>query len=132
MVESAQQRLIVLVGADDWAEAGRAADDYLAVLAPHENLLQADEQIAQQPQQDWLALFQQHRLVLVTPGDEAALRSQAQPYWVDTALAKLYSPFGGVKPGAWQGRSVRLIRRVGSSAHAGDAGAATRRPTVCQ
>ena len=57
---------------------------------------------AQQPQQDWLALFQQHRLVLVTPGDEAALRSQAQPYWVDTALAKLYSPFGGVKPGAWR------------------------------
>ena len=101
MVESAQQRLIVLVGADDWVEAGRAADNYLAVLAPHKNLLQADEQIAQQPQQDWLALFQQHRLVLVTPGDEAALRSQAKPYWVDTALAKLYSPFGGVKPGAW-------------------------------
>ena len=102
MVESAQQRLIVLVGADNWVEAGRAADNYLAVLAPHKNLLQADEQIAQQPQQDWLALFQQHRLVLVTPGDEAALRSQAQPYWVDTALAKLYSPFGGVKPGAWR------------------------------
>ena len=101
MVESAQQRLIVLVGAGDWVEAGRAADNYLAVLAPHKNLLQADEQIAQQPQQDWLALFQQHRLVLVTPGDEAALRSQAKPYWVDTALAKLYSPFGGVKPGAW-------------------------------
>ncbi len=46
MVESAQQRLIVLVGADDWAEAGRAADNYLAVLAPHKNLLQADEQIS--------------------------------------------------------------------------------------
>ena len=43
MVESAQQRLIVLVGAGDWAEAGRAADNYLAVLAPHKNLLQADD-----------------------------------------------------------------------------------------
>ena len=34
MVDSAQQRLIVLVGADDWVEAGRAADIYHAVLAP--------------------------------------------------------------------------------------------------
>ena len=33
MVDSAQQRLIVLVGADDWVEAGRAADIYHAVLA---------------------------------------------------------------------------------------------------
>ena len=35
MVDSAQQRLIVLVGADDWAQASRAADAYHAVLAPH-------------------------------------------------------------------------------------------------
>ncbi|MGZ3236319.1 MAG: MMPL family transporter, partial [Burkholderiaceae bacterium] len=29
MVDSAQQRLIVLIGADDWAQAQRAADAYV-------------------------------------------------------------------------------------------------------
>jgi predicted exporter len=102
MVESAQQRLVVLVGADDWVQAGRAADAYRAVLAPHSQILRSDGQAMQRTQQDWLALFQPHRLALVTPGDEAALRSQSKQYWVDTALAKLYSPLGSMKPGAWQ------------------------------
>ena len=35
MVDSAQQRLIVLVGTGDWTQAVRAADAYLGVLAPH-------------------------------------------------------------------------------------------------
>jgi predicted exporter len=102
MVDAAQQRLIVLVGAEDWDQASRAADIYRAVLAAHNSLLQPDDQIAKQAPQDWLALFRQHRLALLTPGAEAALRSQAKPYWIDIALAKLYSPFGGIKPGAWQ------------------------------
>ena len=42
MVDSAQQRLIVLVGADDWAQASRAADAYDRVLAQHPDLLQSD------------------------------------------------------------------------------------------
>src|SRR5258708_26080311 len=92
MVASAQQRLIVLVGADDWVEAGRAADNYLAVLAPHKNLLQADEQIAQQPQQDSLALFQQHRLLPPTARQARAVRNPAQPHCVASALAKLFYP----------------------------------------
>ena len=102
MIESAQQRLIVLVGADDWGTAGRAADSYLDVLASHKNLLQPDEDLSPHAQQDWLALFEKHRLVLVTSADEAALRSRSNPYWIDVALTKLYSPFGGIKPGAWQ------------------------------
>ncbi len=102
MVQSAQQRLIVLVGADDWGEAGRAADRYLEALASHKNLLQPDEDLSPHAQQDWLALFEKHRLVLVTSADEAALRSRSNQYWVDVALTKLYSPFGGIKPGAWQ------------------------------
>jgi len=102
MVDSAQQRMIVLVGADDWAQASRAAGTYLSVLAPRNNLLQPDEQITDHSQQDGIALARQHRLVLVTSRDEAALRSQPKQYWVDTALAKLYNPFGRIEPGTWQ------------------------------
>ena len=35
MVDTAQQRVVVLIGADNWGRASRAADSYLAVLKPH-------------------------------------------------------------------------------------------------
>ncbi len=102
MVDSAQQRLIVLVGADDWVQAGRAADIYHAVLAPHADLLQLDDRTMVQTQQDWLAPFQPHRLTLLTPREESAMRSQSKQYWIDRALSNLYSPFVGLKLGAWR------------------------------
>jgi predicted exporter len=102
MVDSAQQRLIVLVGANDWAQARRAADAYHAVLAPRTDLLQSDDSLAAQTQRDWLALFQHHRLALLTPREEAALRSQPRQYWVDAALSRVYSPFAGPKLDAWR------------------------------
>ena len=100
VVGSTQQRLIVLVGADDWAQASRAADAYRAELIPHAELLRLDER-AHQWRED-LLLFRRHRLVLLTTGDEIALRSRPGSYWIDSALSKLYSPFGGIKPSAWQ------------------------------
>lgn len=102
MVDSAQQRLIVLVGADDSAQAGRAADAYSAVLKPHSDLLKLSTGVTEQAQGEWLALFQKHRLSLMTPTDAAALRDQPQQRWVETALSKLYSPFAGPKLGSWQ------------------------------
>jgi predicted exporter len=102
MVDSAQQRVIVLVGAADWDQARRAADAYRAVLAPHGELLQMTDGLGEQTQRDWLALFQEHRISLITPQDEAALRSESAQYWTDAALSKLYSPFAGPKLGSWQ------------------------------
>ena len=98
-VAATQQRLIVLVGAVGWQEARRAADAYLAVLAGHNQLLRLEQ--ADRWQQDE-QLFQQHRLGLLTAADELALKSQTKAYWVELALAKLYSPFGGLKLSAWQ------------------------------
>ncbi|WP_051068349.1 MULTISPECIES: MMPL family transporter [unclassified Janthinobacterium] len=101
MVDSAQQRLVVLVGAADWADATRAADAYSAVLAGRADLFQAAA-VDEKTQGDWLALFQQHRLTLLTAQQEAQLRSEPAQFWLEAALAKLYSPFGGPKLGAWQ------------------------------
>ena len=100
VVASTQQRLLVLVGAEDWEQARRAADAYYAVLTPHSELLRLDQR-AKQWQEDG-ALSRQHRLVLLTAGDDIALRSQPESYWIDLALTKLYSPFAGIKPAAWQ------------------------------
>src|SRR5215510_2928747 len=72
MVDSAQQRLIVLVGADEWHQARRAADVYQAVLASRPYALQLDHRMVKQNHHEWLARFQQHRLTLLTrPGESA-------------------------------------------------------------
>lgn len=101
MVDAAQQRLIVLVGAADWQDAVRAADAYSAVLAARKDIFEATP-VGEQTQSDWLSLFQQHRLTLLTAQQEAQLREQPPQFWLDAALAKLYAPFGGPKLGAWQ------------------------------
>jgi predicted exporter len=98
-VASTQQRVIVLVGADNWQDTRRAADAYLAALAGHGELLRLDQGADQWLQDE--SLFGKHRSALVTAADEARLENQPENYWVDRALAKLYSPFG-VKPSAWQ------------------------------
>lgn len=101
MVDAAQQRVIVLVGADDWQDAKRAADAYSAVLAARRDVFQATP-INEQTQNDWLSLFQRHRLALLTAPQEQQLRGEAPQFWLDTAMAALYAPFGGPKLGAWR------------------------------
>jgi predicted exporter len=101
MVDAAQQRVIVLVGATDWQDAMRAADAYSAVLSAHKNIFDATP-VTEQTQNDWLALFQQHRLTLLTAQQEKQLHEQPAQFWQEAALAKLYAPFGGPKVGSWQ------------------------------
>ncbi|HET9917320.1 MAG TPA: MMPL family transporter, partial [Candidatus Binatia bacterium] len=101
-VEAAQQRVIVLIGAPDWEDARRAAAVYRKNLAPFRHLVYAAETISERTEADWLATFKNHRLALLTSEDDAALRGQAPSYWLDRALAKLYSPFAGPQPLAWQ------------------------------
>jgi predicted exporter len=102
MVESAQQRLVVLVGAPDWQQAQRAADAYRAVLARHPELLTQDDGASEQTQRDWLAPFSGSRLGLLTAQQRKDLQTQPAAYWSQHALSGLYGAFGGPKMGAWQ------------------------------
>lgn len=102
MVEAAEQRVIVLIGATDWDDARRAAAVYRKSIAPFPHLLFAAAAITERTRTDWLETFKNHRLTLLTSEDDTALRTQAPSYWVDRALAKLYSPFAGPQPLAWQ------------------------------
>jgi predicted exporter len=101
MVDAAQQRVIVLVGAAGWDDAKRAADAYSAVLAKHPGLFDAAG-AGESVQAEWLSLFQKHRLVLMSPAQQDQLRKEGAAFWTQQALAKLYAPFGGPKLGAWQ------------------------------
>lgn len=102
MVDSAQQRLVTLVGAPDWEQARRAADAYQAVLAPHADLLAQDDAASDQMQRDWLAPFAGSRLGLLTPQQRSDLQTRPAAYWSQRALAGLYGAFGGPRLGAWQ------------------------------
>jgi predicted exporter len=102
MVEAAQQRVIVLIGAAEWDDARDAANVYRKTLAPYDHLLQAADRISDRTEIDWLAAFKNHRLTLLTAEDDAALRGQAPSYWLDRALAKLYNPFAGPQSLAWR------------------------------
>jgi predicted exporter len=101
MVDSAQQRLVILIGASEWHDAKRAADAYNAVLARHADLFVPQVTTADM-QSDWLAQWSKHSLLLMTPGAEANLGRQPADYWVEAARGRLYNPFSGPKLGAWR------------------------------
>jgi predicted exporter len=104
MVASAQQRLVVLIGASDWQQAQRAADAYRTVIARRPDLLILDDADAasEQNQRDWLAPFSASRLGLLTPQQRSDLQSQPATFWTQRALSSLYGAFGGPRLGAWQ------------------------------
>jgi predicted exporter len=101
MVDAAQQRVIVLVGAPKWDDAKRAADAYRAVLGAHGDVLEPAK-LDDATQNDWLAPFQKHSLSLLTAQQETQLRTQPAQFWTDAALRKLYSAFDGPKLGTFQ------------------------------
>lgn len=101
MVDSAQQRVVVLVGAKEWTDARRAADAYRAALAPHGALLAFDA-IGDEAQAGWLAGLQRHASLLVGAEGERQLRERPARYWTESALARLYSAFSGPKLGAFR------------------------------
>lgn len=101
MVDSAQQRLVVLVGAADWNKAKQAADAYRKVIGEQPGVLAATA-LNEKTQDDWLQLFRQHRSVLMTAQQERQLKEQGAQSWSETALGGLYNTFGGPKVGSWQ------------------------------
>jgi len=101
MVDSAQQRVVVLVGAKDWSDAGRAADAYRKVLAPHGELISFDA-MGDESQANWLSSLQPHAAMLIGAVQEKELREQPARFWTDSALARLYSAFSGPKLGAFR------------------------------
>jgi len=101
MVDTAQQRVVVLVGAREWDEAQHAADAYRAVLSPHGAVLSFDA-MGDEAQANWLAGLQRHGSLLLGAAQERQLRSEPARFWVDSALARLYSAFSGPKLGAFR------------------------------
>ncbi len=101
MVDSAQQRVVVLVGAKAWQDAGQAADAYRKVLQPHAELITFDA-MGDESQANWLSSLQPHAALLIGAAQEKQLREQPAQFWTESALARLYSAFSGPKLGAFR------------------------------
>lgn len=101
MVDSAQQRVVVLVGAKEWKDAGQAADAYRKVLQPHGELISFDA-MGDESQANWLSSLQPHAALLIGAAQEKELREQPTQFWTESALARLYSAFSGPKLGAFR------------------------------
>jgi predicted exporter len=101
IADAARQKLVVLIGADDWEKAQRAVAAYRKVIASSSHLIDGAEAFTEGFESDGFAVFRSHRLGLLAAWDEAALQVQERAYWTNAALAKLYSPVG-VGLLAWQ------------------------------
>ena len=103
MVDSAQQRVVVLVGAAEWADAGRAADAFQAVVAREAapSLIRFDK-IGDDTQAGWLTGLQSHATLLIGAQQESQLREQPPRFWTEAALGRLYNAFSGPKLGAFR------------------------------
>ncbi|MBP0597853.1 MMPL family transporter [Herbaspirillum sp. LeCh32-8] len=101
MVDTSQQKVVVLVGDADWERATRAADAYLAALRPQAALV-APMAGSAQLQEQWLNVFGNSRTLLLTEAQRAQLAQASPQQWSQQALAGMYGAFGGPKLGAWQ------------------------------
>ncbi len=100
MVDSAQQRVVVLVGAAQWNAAVRAAAAFQSQLRAHADLLKEDA--GANAQAAWLDGFTPHAALLVGAADERALRTLPAGYWTENAMARAYGAFGGPKLGSFR------------------------------
>ena len=101
MVDAAQQRVIVLVGAPDWAQATKAAGAYRERIRTQPALIELSA-LDESTQAGWLDAFAAHRLVLLTAAQEQRLRDAPPESWTEDALARLYGTFGGPKLGSFR------------------------------
>jgi predicted exporter len=101
MVDAAQQRVIVLVGAADWNDARRASSAYEGLVARHPDLLAMDT-LDERAQEDWIAPFRHHAMLLLSTGQQEQLRAETPAFWTEASLARLYAAFGGPKLGAFR------------------------------
>lgn len=102
LADTAQQRLIVLIGAEDWSQARAGADAYRSVLAARAELFKLEDKPLSLAEQNWLEQFQPHRHGLLTAAQRDLLKGQSISYWTDVAQRQLYSPPGAVKVGSWR------------------------------
>lgn len=102
MVDSAQQKVVVLIGAKDWEQTRQAATAYEAVSASKPQLLQTMSNDATQLQSSWLASFDHSRLLLLSAEQRRRLQEDTSQQWGQQALANLYGAFGGPRLGTWQ------------------------------
>jgi predicted exporter len=110
VAESAEQNVLVLVGAPDWTRAQAAGRAYSSVLARHAEWFRPASLTAM-TSDSALAPWWNNRRSLLTPQDRDALRSGSADDWARRAMQDVMSPMGTGRIGAWQDDPFGLFRR---------------------
>lgn len=101
LADAATRRIVVLVGADDWADARRAGDAYAAVLASARLPLALQYRVSDRMADDWLSFFAPYRQALLSARQAERLASRSPQALADDAVAALYRPVGMPRLGPW-------------------------------
>lgn len=99
LADAGARRVVVLLGAPDWAGARAAGDAFAAALAGAQVSLRY--RVDEHQQADWLGFYAPYRELLLTPAQRSALATQPVEQLADQALAALHQPMGLPRLGPW-------------------------------
>ena len=106
---SAEQNVLVLVGAPDWTQAREAGRQYQRIVARDSALL-SPASMASMGSDSALAPWWNHRHGLLTADDRSAMRTAVPGEWTQRALHDLLSPLGTGRVGSWKDDPFALFQ----------------------
>lgn len=108
LADSATRRIVVLVGARDWADARRAGDAYASVLDAARLPLALQYRVGNWMADDWLAFFAPYRQSLLTARQVERLSTHSPQALAGQAVEALYRPVGLPRFGSWADDPLNL------------------------
>ncbi|KMN49132.1 hypothetical protein VL04_21325 [Chromobacterium violaceum] len=108
LADAASRRVVVLLGARDWADARRAADAYVAAILASGQPLAPRYRVSQLESDGWLGFYAAYRSQLLSDDARRRLAEQAAPALAEQAVAALFQPVGMPRLGRWQDDPLNL------------------------
>ncbi|WP_047257669.1 MMPL family transporter [Chromobacterium subtsugae] len=102
LADAAARRVVVLVGARDWADARRAGDAYAAAIRASGQPLAPRYRVGAQESDNWLDFYAAYRGQLLGDDTRRQLRQTAPAALAEQAAAALFQPMGMPRLGRWQ------------------------------
>ncbi|GAB3246121.1 MMPL family transporter [Chitinimonas naiadis] len=108
MADSASRRIVVMIGAQDWPRARKAADSYAATLAAGKQAVTVRYEVGDAMADQWLSFFAPFRTQLLTREQRQQLQDQPPAQLAARAVEALYRPMGMPRLGEWRDDPLNL------------------------
>ena len=108
LADQVTRQVVVMIGAPDWASAQKAAAAWQRALADAHAPLNASAMAGDAALRDTLAFYAPYRDRLLTPAQRTQLEHAAPATLVQSALAGLAQPGGGLRLADWNADPLAL------------------------